>query len=74
MALSGSSENYKVNNIYDMSGNVHDWTQEASSAIYRVAREGFQWGGPWDPVSSRSYAFPDYSDAGFGSRLQLYIK
>ena len=34
----GSNEAYKVNNIYDMAGNVRDWTLEATSALSRAFR------------------------------------
>ena len=36
----GSAEYTKINNIYDMAGNVYDWTTEANSAGYRVYRGG----------------------------------
>ena len=34
----GSTEYSKVNNIYDMAGNVEDWTIEADFAGIRVNR------------------------------------
>ena len=34
----GSNDDYRVNNIYDMAGNVHDWTLEASDTRSRVIR------------------------------------
>ena len=43
IALSGSNENYKVKNIYDLAGNVMEWTMEASlpaSDWCRVVRGG----------------------------------
>ena len=36
----GSNDTYAVNNIYDMAGNVHDWTIEAFSTDCRVLRGG----------------------------------
>ena len=36
----GSAEYTKTNNIYDMAGNVWDWTTEAYSTSYRVYRGG----------------------------------
>ena len=36
----GSSEYTKVNNIYDMAGNVYDWTLEVYSTEFRVLRGG----------------------------------
>lgn len=35
---SGYSESWKANNIYDMAGNVYDWTLEASHHYFRMAR------------------------------------
>ncbi len=34
----GSNDNYSVNNIYDMAGNVEEWTIEAYDAVNRVKR------------------------------------
>ena len=36
----GSAEYTKVNNIYDLAGNVYDWTLEAYSTNYRFFRGG----------------------------------
>ena len=36
----GSTEYTKANNIYDLAGNVYDWTMEAYSTSYRVSRGG----------------------------------
>lgn len=37
----GSAEYTKINNIYDMAGNVYDWTTEAYSTVSRVYRGGY---------------------------------
>ena len=34
----GSNDDYSVNKIYDMAGNVYDWTIEADSTDFRVCR------------------------------------
>ncbi|MCI9040191.1 MAG: SUMF1/EgtB/PvdO family nonheme iron enzyme, partial [Clostridia bacterium] len=34
----GSTERNKKNNIYDMAGNVFDWTLEANNTSYRISR------------------------------------
>ena len=37
----GSVDEYAVNNIYDMAGNVWDWTLEAFSSDFRISRRRF---------------------------------
>ena len=36
----GSNEEWKVNNIYDLAGNCYEWTQESYDNKYRVFRGG----------------------------------
>ena len=51
----GSIEAYAVNNIYDMAGNVNDWTIEASFTSHRVGRGGYyRNNGNSGPASIRS--------------------
>ena len=71
----GSNDAYAVNNIYDMAGNVRDWTIEAHSTYDRVSRGGYYDGNAsYDPASDRNYGYlPTYSDSTFGSRLALYM-
>ena len=38
--VSGYSDTWKVNNIYDLAGNVEEWTLEGRQAYNRVARAG----------------------------------
>ena len=35
-AKTGATENYQMKNIYDMAGNVYEWTMEAYNTSYRV--------------------------------------
>ena len=42
-ASTGFSENFKVKNVYDLAGNVFDWTLEAYSANNRVKRRRLLW-------------------------------
>ena len=37
-APTGNSDEYKVKNVFDLAGNVRDWTLEASSTIFRINR------------------------------------
>ncbi len=70
----GSNEAYAVNNIYDMAGNVYDWTIEASHANGRVLRGGFfGYGVSISPASFRNYNNASDSGSLYGSRLALYV-
>ena len=71
----GSAEYTKVNNIYDLAGNVYDWTLEAYSTNYRVLRGGDYYSvGYFLPAAYRFYDCPDVSDDYSGSRSALFIK
>ena len=71
----GSAEYTKANNIYDLAGNVRDWTMEAHSTSSRVSRGGYySSSGDYYPADSRNYDFPTYSSSDCGCRSALYIK
>ena len=71
----GSAEYTKANNIYDLAGNVRDWTMEANSTYYRVFRGGYYvYNGDYDPADVRDYDYPTYSNILYGCRSALYIK
>ena len=71
----GSAEYTKANNIYDLVGNVRDWTMEASSTYGRVCRGGyFSYNGGYYPAGYRYYDYPTYSYNTYGCRSALYIK
>ena len=70
----GSAEYTKANNIYDLAGNVRDWTMEAYSTDYRVCRGGgFSYSGN-SPAGYRYRNSPTSSNSGYGCRSALYIK
>ena len=70
----GSNDAYAVNNIYDMTGNVYDWTIEAFNINYRVRRGGKYNDYASDfPASIRGSHLPTVSNSLFGSRLALYM-
>ena len=71
----GSADYTKANNIYDMAGNVYDWTLEASSDNLRVLRGGyFSSYGSYSPASYRDSYVPTNSNVRYGCRSALYIK
>ena len=72
----GYNEAWKANNIYDLAGNVRDWTMEAYSSNIRVLRGGdFGNTGTGNPARSRfTYYDPSTSSSSFGARATLYIK
>ena len=52
--VTGYSEYWKANNIYDLTGNCYEWTQEAGSTYYRANRGGgYGSNGSSNPASSR---------------------
>ena len=62
----------KLSNIYDLLGNIREWTQEAISTAYRISRGGY-YSGSYAP-SSRTDNYPASTFSSYGSRLTLYIK
>ncbi len=67
----GNTEHSKTNNIYDMAGNIEEWTMEAYSTTCRVTR-----GGNWSyngttvySISSRNTWTPTDKTAGSDLRL-----
>ena len=52
--VTGYSEYWKANNIYDLAGNCYEWTQEAGNASNRAFRGGYyNFNGSYDPASVR---------------------
>ena len=74
--VTGYSESWKANNIYDLAGNCLEWTQEANYANNRAYRGGsYNSNGVSFPVTSRgSNVNPTYTDHYLSSRPVLYIK
>ena len=71
----GSAEYTKANNIYDLSGNVLDWTMEACITLYRGLRGGGYYDtGTYSPAGYRYYGYPTSSYDLYGCRSALYIK
>ena len=71
----GSAEYTKANNIYDLAGNVRDWTMEANSTGSRVYRGGYCYSnGDGSPADYRINYSPTSSYVNSGCRSALYIK
>ena len=73
-AETGSKDEYRIKNIYDLAGNVWEWTLEAIRNNIRAVR-----GGGYDieyieysRPDARSFTYPNTRDAYHGSRLTIY--
>ena len=61
--VTGYSEYWKANNIYDLAGNCYEWTQEAYNTNYRANRGGdYYCNGSSRPASGRNFDNADRSD------------
>ena len=70
----GSSENWKANNIYDLAGNCWEWTQEALSTDSRAIRGGiFDCSGSGFPASYRNHSYPNSSSYGYNLRFSSHF-
>ena len=73
--VTGYSEYWKANNIYDLAGNCWKWSQEEYGTKFRVSRGGVCNGdGSDSPVPYRNNYGANYSNNFFGSRPTLIIK
>ena len=69
---SGSNENNRIKNIYDLAGNVAEWTMEGYGTTKKVARGGKS--GSTDSITTREPNLQNTNDGLIGFRVALYIK
>ena len=72
----GANDNWKTKNIYDLAGNVWEWTYEGygSRRIYRGGSYDYGIAGNYYTVSFRDYDRVSESSSSMGFRIRLYIK
>lgn len=71
----GAYKKSKLNNIYDMSGNLSEWTMEGFLSGYSVIRGGdFESYGTASPFFYRDLSFAYFETEYYGFRPALYIK
>ena len=74
IATTGSNTAYQQKHIYDMAGNVFEWTMEAYITFSRVNRGGlYSYSGSSGPASSRAGNYPASHNSSTGFRLALYL-
>ena len=75
LLTTGASDTFKAKNIFDLAGNVYEWTMEAFNSAYRVSRGGsYDRNGSYYPASIRySYCDPATSFYNVGFRSALYL-
>ena len=75
LVTTGTSEKNKVMNIYDVAGNVYEWTLELTSLTYLpcAVRGGFFYDtGSYYPAAYRSHNSTGLSDYHIGFRVSLF--
>ena len=72
IATTGYDEAYQLKNIYDLAGNVAEWTMEAYGTDTRVLRGGKS--GTTDNMTNRETASPNSINGLYGFRVTLYVK
>ena len=71
----GNNESWKANNIYDLAGNIEEWTQERySNANQIVLRGGLGMNeGIYEPVAERQFMEEDETNINCGFRASFFI-
>ena len=75
MVPTGSAETNKANNIYDLAGNMWEWTLEGNGSNTRMVRGGYYSSNASTySVPYRDSDYPVYSYFNLGVRAYFYIK
>ena len=70
----GNDNTYQIKNIYDLAGNVKEWTMERYGETGKVARGGsYLEAGNTNPVSDRSISDNGEASNEIGYRIALYL-
>lgn len=70
----GNNGTYQIKNIYDLAGNVKEWTMEQYGETGKVARGGsYLEQGNTNPVSARSISSDGAGSNDIGYRITLYL-
>ena len=71
----GASEYWKANNIYDLAGNVYEWTQEKYSTGTDRTLRGCHYNGSGDgiPAADRYDLRDSYSATSYGFRSSFFV-
>ena len=72
--VAGYSDKWMVKNIYDLAGNVSEWTSEAFSSDFIRRGSSYNSDGSGVSVSYRDVVVGSYASGGMGFRPRLYIK
>lgn len=75
IARTGSNENWCTNGIYDLAGNLDEWTQEECRTDSYVTRSGhYSLNGHYYPACYRNYRKPGMKSNASGFRVVLFLK
>ena len=70
----GSNDNYKMNNIYDLAGNAIEWTMESYNISSKSCRgSSYKNDGAQYPSSTRAPIVPGLINETLGFRISMYI-
>ena len=74
ISLTGSNSEFAVNNIYDLAGNVWEWSMETYLNHSKMGRGGsYVYSGFYSPASNRGYRNPSLKYEEMGFRIALYL-